>query len=171
MKWSLRHPKNYRCLGGGDTVNYKHVGQPGKSFWLSFCNHWFWCLVSFHVFVLWAERPEAVTGKYPFLGVVLVNRILNYSNTPVRQISSFNYVPIFKSIQMVYPVKKCLFSPWGALTNPETSVLWPLGIDGLEIPRFLSQTLCASGSQHPDTTRSLVALTPERLGLWNWGLG
>lgn len=56
-------------------------------------------LVIFVVFVLLAERPEAVTGKYPFLGaVVLVNQIR-------QKIAYFNYVPIFKSTQMIHPFR------------------------------------------------------------------
>lgn len=69
-----------------------------------------------------AKRPEAMTGKYLFLGaVILVNQTLNYSNTQVRQkIASFNYIPIFKSIQMTCPFRKCLFSLWRDLMNPGT---------------------------------------------------
>lgn len=71
--------------------------------------------------MLLAERPEAVNGKYPFLGAVVQgNQILNYSNTGGKQkIASFSCVPTFKSTQMTCPFRKCCFSPWGTLTNPE----------------------------------------------------
>lgn len=59
------------------------------------------------VSVLLAERPDAATGKYPFLGaVVLVNPTLGYDNTPIRQKPSDD-VPFE-------------ISPEGALTSPET---------------------------------------------------
>lgn len=78
--------------------------------------------MSDYSFVLLAARPEAVTGKYPFLrAVVLKDEILNYSNTQVRQkIVSFNGILVFERIWMICPFRKYFFSPWGALTNSET---------------------------------------------------
>ncbi|KAL4824229.1 hypothetical protein H8958_016887, partial [Nasalis larvatus] len=50
-------------------------------------------LVSDYSFVLLAARPEAVTGKYPFLrAVVLKDEILNYSNTQQWYNSSMNVI-------------------------------------------------------------------------------
>lgn len=57
--------------------------------------------------MLLAERPDAATRKYPFLGaVVLVNQILDYDHTPIRQKHSDD---------MPFEI-----SPEGALTSPET---------------------------------------------------
>lgn len=57
--------------------------------------------------MLLAERPDAATGKHPFLGaVVLVNQILGYDNTPIRQKHSDD---------MPFEI-----SPEGALRSPET---------------------------------------------------
>lgn len=73
--------------------------------------------------MLLTERPEAVPGKYPFLGaVVLVNQILDYKNTQIRQKDSY-YMPF----------EIC---PKGALTSLEiacsSSVLCPLGKENFE---------------------------------------
>lgn len=76
------------------------LGQPLRSFRQPVAS-------DFRVFVLLAERPEAVTGKYPFLGaVVLVNQILDYNNTQIRQKHS-DGVP--------FEIR-----PEGALASPET---------------------------------------------------
>lgn len=55
------------------TLSHKrHLGQPGNLFWL-YVSSWFWDLGFFGVFVLLAERPEAVIGKYPFPGTVVLS--------------------------------------------------------------------------------------------------
>lgn len=89
--------------GTKTTLNCKEpLGQPLRSFKQPVASD-FW------VFVLFAERPEAATRKYPFLGAgVLVNQILGYNNTQLRQKHSEDM--------------PCEIRPEGALTSPKTCI-------------------------------------------------
>lgn len=127
--------------------------------------------------MLWAERPEAVMGKYPFLGsIVWGNQVLNYSNTEENRRLHFSTVcPRLKALRwsaLSESVASALGELWQILKFACGCLLLCLfGIVGLNTPRFLCQTLSESGIEHwiqPDPWQSLDLRDPWGCGIVAW---